>query len=65
MKIMQAIAYFVGVSVLTFLVSVIVTLLMNVALHGVCTVDWDTSVRSALLFGIMFSWMELRRRKKG
>ena len=64
MRFKQAIIYFIGVFVLTFVVSAIVTLLFALTLHGASTIDWDLSFRNAILFGIMFSWMEIRRSKE-
>jgi hypothetical protein len=49
---------------ITLIVSVIVTLLSNLIVHGTATIDWDTSIRSAVLFGIIFSWIETRRSKE-
>jgi hypothetical protein len=55
---------FVTVFSVTLIVSVIVTLLSNLLVHGGSTVDWDTSLRSAVLFGIIIPWMETRRSKE-
>jgi hypothetical protein len=51
----------VNVFALTLIVSVIVTLLSNVIVHGAGTIDWETSVRFAIVFGIIFPWIETRR----
>jgi hypothetical protein len=48
----------------TLIVSVIVTLFSNLIVHGASTIDWDTSIRSAVLFGIIFPWIETRRSKE-
>ena len=48
----------------TLIVSVIVTLLWNLIVHGASTIDWETSFRSAVLFGIILPWIETRRSKE-
>jgi hypothetical protein len=40
-----------------------VTFLWNLTLHKSSTVDWETSIRFAITFGIIFSWMGTRRSK--
>ena len=54
---------FVTVFAVTLIVTVIVTLLWNLIAHGAGTIDWETSFRSAILFAIIFTWIEARRRK--
>jgi hypothetical protein len=53
----------VTVFAVTLIVSVIVTLLWNLVVHGASTVDWETSFRFAILFGIILPWLETRRRQ--
>jgi hypothetical protein len=48
----------------SLIVSVIVTLLWNLIVHGASTIDWEASFRFAILFGIIFSWIETRRGKE-
>ena len=55
---------FVNVFALTLIVSVIVTLFSNLIVHGASTIDWETSIRFAILFGIVFTWIETRRSKE-
>lgn len=43
---------FVGTGLITFVVSLVVTWLYTALAHGGGVVDWDTSVRLALIFGI-------------
>jgi hypothetical protein len=57
MNIKKLIVYFVTVFGVTLIVSIIVTLLFNLILHGANTIDWDTSIRFATVFGITFSWL--------
>jgi hypothetical protein len=47
----------------TLIVSVIVTLLWNLIVHGASSIDWETSFRFAILFGIILPWIEIRRTK--
>lgn len=61
----QLLVDFVTVFVVTLIVSMIVTLLWNLIVHGVNTVDWETSFRFAILFGIIVPWLETRRRNGG
>jgi hypothetical protein len=48
----------------TLILSVIVTLLWNLSVHGAATIDWETSFRFAILFGIILPWIETRRRRE-
>ena len=63
MNIKKLLVDFVTVFAVSLIVSVIVTLLWNLIVHGASTIDWETSFRFALVFGIIFSWMETRRSK--
>ena len=47
----------------TLIVSVIVTLLWNLIVHGATSIDWETSFRSAILFSIILPWIATRRSK--
>ena len=44
----------------TLIASVIVSLLWSLFVHGAIAVDWETSVRFAVLFGIVLSWIDIR-----
>ena len=55
---------FVTVFAVTLIVCVIVTLLWNLIVHGASTVDWETSFRFAIVFGIILPWIETRRGKQ-
>lgn len=63
MNIKRLLVDFVTVFAVTLIVSVIVTLLWNLIVHGASTIDWETSFRFAILFGIIFPWMETRKSK--
>jgi hypothetical protein len=45
----------------TLIVCAIVTLLGNLIVHGASSIDWETSFRFAILFGIIVPWIETRR----
>lgn len=64
MNIKKLLVDFVTVFAVSLIVSVIVTLLWNLIVHGAATVDWETSFRLAILFGIILPWIETRRSKE-
>ncbi len=64
MNIKKLLVDFVTVFAVTLIVSVIVTLLWNLFVHGASTIDWEASLRFAILFGIIFAWLETRRSKE-
>jgi hypothetical protein len=64
MNIKKLLVDFATVFAVAMIVSVIVTLLWNLIAHGTGTIDWETSFRFAILFGIIMPWMERRRRKE-
>jgi hypothetical protein len=64
MNIKRLLVDFVTVFAVTLIASVIVTLLWNLIVHGASTIDWETSFRFAILFGIVLSWIETRRSKE-
>ena len=45
----------------TLFVSIIVTLLWNLVVHGTPSIDWETSCRLAFVFGIILPWVGTRR----
>ena len=55
---------FVTVFAVSLIVSIIVTLLWNLIVHGASTIDWETSFRFAILFGIILPLIETRRSKR-
>jgi hypothetical protein len=48
----------------TFLITAIVTLLWNLIFHRAVTVDWETSFRFAIIFGIVLPWMKVWESKR-
>jgi hypothetical protein len=65
MKIQKLLSDFASVFAISLIVSVIVTLVWNLIAHGTSTIDWETSFRFAILFGIISSWIGTRRGKCG
>jgi len=61
MNIKKLLVDFVAVFVVTLVASVVVTLIWSLIAHGTRTIDWETSIRFAILFGIVFAWIETRR----
>jgi hypothetical protein len=55
---------FVPVFAIALLVCIVVTFLWNLVFHGVAIIDWETSFRFAILFGIIFPIIDSRRRMK-
>jgi len=48
----------------SLVVSIIVSLLWNLIVHGTSTIDWETSFRFAILLGIVVPWITTRRSKE-
>jgi hypothetical protein len=42
----------------------IVTFLWNIIGHGESTIDWETSFRFAIIFGIILTWVKSREIKE-
>jgi len=61
MNIKKYLVYSWTVFAVTLIVSTIVSLLWNVIVHRPNTIDWETSFRFAILFGIIVPWIETRR----
>ena len=64
MNIKKYLVGFVTVFVVTLIVCVTVTLLLNLIVHGSSIIDWETSFRFAIIFGIIFPWIETRINKE-
>jgi hypothetical protein len=45
----------------SFVVSIIVSLLWNLIVHKTATIDWETSFRFAIVLGIIVPWITSRR----
>ncbi len=63
MNIKRLLVDFITVFAISLIVTVIVTLFWNLIFHGASTIDWETSFRFAILFGILFPLIETRRSK--
>jgi hypothetical protein len=51
---------FVTVFAVTLVVTAIVTFVWNLIGHGASAVDWETSFRFAIIFGIILTWLRGR-----
>ena len=51
---------FVTVFAVALVTSAIVTFLWNIIGHGASTIDWETSFRFAIIFGIILTWLKSR-----
>ena len=49
------------VFVVTLLIVIIVTFLWNLIGHGTKIIDWETSFRFAIIFGILLTWVNNRK----
>ncbi len=60
---MKAIKYFIDFAIIfsiVLFVSVIVTSLYSFFMHGSGVVDWETSVRLAIILGVVLPWVHKR-----
>jgi len=64
MNIKKLLIDFVTTFVVTLVITAIVTFLWSLIFHGAGTVDWETSFRFAIIFGIVFPWMRARESKE-
>jgi hypothetical protein len=64
MNIKKLAVEFVTVFAVALVTIVVVTFLWNVIGHGESTVDWETSFRFAILFGIILTWAKSRESKE-
>ena len=53
------------VSSVTLVISVAVSALWNLIAHRTTAIDWETSVRFAIVLGIIVPWIQSRRGKQG
>ena len=63
MNIKRLLVEFVAVFAVALVTVALVTFLWNLIGHGAITVDWETSFRFAIMFGIILTWTETRRIK--
>ena len=58
MNIKKLVVEFGTVFAVALVITAIVTLLWNIIGHGESTIDWETSFRFALIFGILLTWVK-------
>ena len=61
---MKLVVEFVAVFAVALVAVLIVTFLWNIIGHGESTIDWETSFRFAILFGIILTWVKSREIKE-
>jgi len=64
MNIMKLAAEFGTVFVVALVATAVVTFLWNLVGHGESTIDWETSFRFAIIFGIILTWAKSREMKR-
>ena len=64
MNIKKLVVEFVTVFAVTLVTVALVTFLWNIIGHGESTVDWETSFRFAVIFGIILTWVKSRETEK-
>ena len=63
MNIKKISVYFLWLFILILVVSVIITFLYSLIVHGTGIVDGETSIRLALIFSIVLTWMKFGKNK--
>jgi ascorbate-specific PTS system EIIC-type component UlaA len=61
MKKLTFIKEFFLTGLITFVVAAVVSFLYSLLAHGSGRVDWETAVRLAIIFGVVLTWINLRR----
>ena len=64
MNIKKLVVEFVTVFAVALVTAALVTFLWNLIGHGESTVDWETSFRFAIMFGIILTWVKSREIKE-
>jgi hypothetical protein len=64
MNIKKLVVEFVTVFAVALVTTAIVTFLWNIIGHGESTIDWETSFRFAIIFGIILTWLKSREIKE-
>ncbi len=64
MNIKKLVVEFVTVFAVALMTTAIVTFLWNIIGHGESTLDWETSFRFAIIFGIILTWVKSREIKE-
>ena len=55
---------FASVFAVALVTGALVTFLWNIIGHGASTIDWETSFRFAIIFGIILTWVKSREIKE-
>ena len=63
MNITKFITGFLTIFIITLAVSAGVTYLWSLIFHDMAKIDWETSVRLAIIFGILFTYLDRRKDK--
>jgi len=63
-NIKKLVVEFITVFAVTLVISALVTVPRNLIGHGASTVDWETSFRFAIIFGIILTWTKSRETKE-
>jgi len=58
MNIKKLVVEFVTVFAVTLVTTVIVTFLWNLIGHGESAIDWESSFRFAVIFGVILTWVK-------
>ena len=64
MNIKKLVVEFVTVFVVALATTAIVTFLWNIIGHGASAIDWESSFRFAIIFGIILTWVKWREIKE-
>jgi hypothetical protein len=64
MKIAELAKDFLVTCIVTFIVSSLVTFIYSFVVHSEGIFDWPTAFRLSIIFGIIFTWIHFRERKK-
>jgi len=64
MNIKKLVVEFGTVFVVALVTVALVTFLWNFIGHGESTIDWETSFRFAIMFGIILTWTKSRETKE-
>jgi hypothetical protein len=64
MNIKKLVVEFGTVFAIALVTTAVVTFLWNIIAHGTSTIDWETSFRFAIIFGIILTWARLREIKE-
>ena len=55
---------FIPIFAIALLICIVITFLWSLVFHGVAIIDWETSFRFAILFGIILPIIDSRKRMK-